>query len=553
METKQTTAWGLRLCATIAALFALITLAARLYRLDVPLERDEGEYAYIAQMLLAGAPPFSEAYTMKLPGVPVWYALFFVLFGETIRAVHIAGWFVDVVSAVAIAILVRSLVDDARKRNVVAVVAASLFVGLASLLCFDGFTANCEKFVVVGVVGSLAVFVRDRGWRRLVGAGVLMGTAFVCKQQALPFLAALGLATLLRPHGEPVPIRRRLLDGVVVGVAMLVPFVVVVVAIAAGGTFDAFWFQTVTYAREYVNYTPHALRHLGNAFAQLSAEPLVVFAVVGTVAVACAGTFKPAARLLWALFFVASLAATSIGLYFRGHYFFFTVPFLAIAAATLSTWRVLLLVPMTVVLAASAHLHHADHWKKSDAKVNSDHYAQTTFVRAVPLANYLATISAPNDRVLIIGNEPEVLFMAKRRSVTPYIYFYPLLERQKLAPLQQQEVIDATAAANPDHIVVQIKTARALKGRQQPMRTWLPTLLAGYDVVWPPGVPKKLDAAALDRTKEPLLLLRRKGLPLPPSSKWSALKVPRAPRSPPPPAVEPADSSGRGRYPATTP
>ena len=34
----------------------------------VPLERDEGEYAYMGQMLLQGIMPFREAFNMKLPG-----------------------------------------------------------------------------------------------------------------------------------------------------------------------------------------------------------------------------------------------------------------------------------------------------------------------------------------------------------------------------------------------------------------------------------------------------------------------------------------------------
>ncbi|MCP3982767.1 MAG: hypothetical protein GY723_00165, partial [bacterium] len=50
-------------------LVVLTTLAIRVRLLDVPLERDEGEYAYVAQLLLDGVPPYQQAYTMKLPGV----------------------------------------------------------------------------------------------------------------------------------------------------------------------------------------------------------------------------------------------------------------------------------------------------------------------------------------------------------------------------------------------------------------------------------------------------------------------------------------------------
>jgi len=44
--------------------FALIRFRLR----DMPLERDEGEYAYAGQLILEGIPPYHLAYNMKFPG-----------------------------------------------------------------------------------------------------------------------------------------------------------------------------------------------------------------------------------------------------------------------------------------------------------------------------------------------------------------------------------------------------------------------------------------------------------------------------------------------------
>ena len=47
------------------------------YRLRaMPLERDEGEYAYAGQLILHGIPPYQLAYSMKLPGTAAAYSLF---------------------------------------------------------------------------------------------------------------------------------------------------------------------------------------------------------------------------------------------------------------------------------------------------------------------------------------------------------------------------------------------------------------------------------------------------------------------------------------------
>src|SRR5689334_3555786 len=73
--------------------FILATLlfvdVIRLRLLDIPLTRDEGEYAYAGQLLLQGVPPYEAAYNMKLPGTYLAYALGMAVFGQTIHGVHL--------------------------------------------------------------------------------------------------------------------------------------------------------------------------------------------------------------------------------------------------------------------------------------------------------------------------------------------------------------------------------------------------------------------------------------------------------------------------------
>ena len=48
----------------------------------MPLERDEGEYAYAGQLILQGIPPYELAWNMKFPGVYVAYAALMSVFGQ---------------------------------------------------------------------------------------------------------------------------------------------------------------------------------------------------------------------------------------------------------------------------------------------------------------------------------------------------------------------------------------------------------------------------------------------------------------------------------------
>src|SRR5436190_1157314 len=72
----------------LVAVLAFPTLV-RLRLLDLPLERDEGEYAYAGQLMLHGVPPYELVYNMKFPGTYAAYALIEGIFGQTATAIRI--------------------------------------------------------------------------------------------------------------------------------------------------------------------------------------------------------------------------------------------------------------------------------------------------------------------------------------------------------------------------------------------------------------------------------------------------------------------------------
>ncbi len=64
------------------ACIILFVIFVRIRLLDIPLERDEGEYTYMGQLLLQGVPPYGEAYNMKFPGTYIMYALSMAVLGS---------------------------------------------------------------------------------------------------------------------------------------------------------------------------------------------------------------------------------------------------------------------------------------------------------------------------------------------------------------------------------------------------------------------------------------------------------------------------------------
>src|SRR5256886_1770450 len=82
----------------LTALIMVGAAALRLPLLDVPLDRDEGEYAYVARLLLDRIPPFADAHNMKMPGIYAVYSVLLTVFGSTHTAIHLGLLFANALS-----------------------------------------------------------------------------------------------------------------------------------------------------------------------------------------------------------------------------------------------------------------------------------------------------------------------------------------------------------------------------------------------------------------------------------------------------------------------
>jgi hypothetical protein len=90
-----------------------LTFAIRIRLLGIPLERDEGEYAYAGQLMLQGIPPYKLAYNMKFPGIYAAYALIMSVFGQTITGIHLGLFLVNATTVALVFLLGRKLMNSA--------------------------------------------------------------------------------------------------------------------------------------------------------------------------------------------------------------------------------------------------------------------------------------------------------------------------------------------------------------------------------------------------------------------------------------------------------
>ena len=146
-----------RLCWAFILIVILAAVVLRIRLLDVPLERDEGEYAYIAQLMLDGIPPYLQTYSMKMPGVYAAYALVLAVFGQTYTAIHLGLLIVNAATTLLIFLMVRYLID-----SFAGIFAAAAFAVMSLALPVQGIFANAEHFVLpFAIAGIILIFTNN--------------------------------------------------------------------------------------------------------------------------------------------------------------------------------------------------------------------------------------------------------------------------------------------------------------------------------------------------------------------------------------------------------
>jgi hypothetical protein len=172
-------------------------------------------------------------------------------------------------------------------------------------------------------------------------------------------------------------------------------------------------------------------------------------------------------KFFFSAFLLCSVAACLIGRYLARHYLVVLLPVTSLLvglavpafAGLLDRTRVPLLrfLPAGLFIGVCAGLIHyngALWFELPPAVACAEIYFDCPFVECLEIGRFIREHSAPQDRLAVVGSEPEIYFYAQRRSVSGYIYMYDLVEPQPYARAMQQEFIHDVETAKPEFLVV---------------------------------------------------------------------------------------------------
>ena len=459
-----------RIVCYVSLLLVLIFFAAIRFRLrSMPLERDEGEYAYAGQLLLQGVPPYELAYNMKLPGAYAAYALILAAFGQTASGVHLGLLVVNACETLLVFLIARRLF------GLLAGVASGATYALLSTSPYVlGLAGHATHFVALaataGVLTLMHALKRDSNVL-IFAAGVLFGLAFLMKQPGFAFVlfAAVWLLLAKRP-GEGNLRSARLRRVILLLAGALLPFAITCALLVKAGVFQKFWFWTFSYAAKYATTVPLSLvgKVFWHNFPHVVQSGILLWAIafVGLTAFLWSHAVRKRAFFLTS-FLLFSFLAVVPGFRFRPHYFIVMLPAVsllagaAVACATLklrarSAPRWLRAVPaclFSLAFVASLLQQQRLFFAMSPDALVRYTYQIDIFSDALRAGEYLRDHSPPSARIAVLGSEPEIYFYSHRHSSTGYIYTYPMQEDQAYAVSMQEEMAREIEAAKPEYLV----------------------------------------------------------------------------------------------------
>jgi|WetSurMetagenome_2_1015567.scaffolds.fasta_scaffold00026_52 hypothetical protein len=442
--------------------------AFRIHLLAVPLERDEGEYAYSGQLILQGIPPFSQSYNMKMPGIYLAYAVILACFGQTSAGIHTALLLINLLCSLALYLIGKRLYN-----SLVGCCAGAAFASMTLSSSVLGLSANAEHFVVVFALFGIFVLLKaieKESPGLILLSGLLFGIAFLMKQHGAAFVA-FGFSFLLWNEFQRRGNRTKnvLIRGTLFCAGAAAPFAVVCLWLWSAGVFHSFWFWTFTYAHAYVSQIPMRTGVLifrdviSNIIA---ASPVFwLLALVGLVLIIGGRNNSRNVSFFILMFLIFGFLSTCPGFYFREHYFILLLPAISLLSAIgLNAIRSFLtflsavhsfIAPILLLCAffSTPIIEQSILFEPSPVKVSRLIYGPNPFSESCVIADSIKAWSSSTDKIGILGSEPQIFFYTTRKSASGYIYTYALMEKHPFALRMQREMIRQLETAAPKFLV----------------------------------------------------------------------------------------------------
>jgi hypothetical protein len=460
-----------KLSYSLLILLLLIIILIRTKFLNIPFERDEGAYSYYGKLLLDGKIPYKDFYEQKFPGVFYFYAFIVKLFGSTVRDLHIGFLFLNLFSVVLIFFASKNIFN-----SISAIIAAATFAFVSLTPMISGFTIQSEHGVAFFT--SLGIYFYSLGlikqkWYFYLAMGLAMGCAFMTKTTGV-FMALWGGAIIIIDvlFSKKRELKTFLIQIVWYAVGGFSVIALMFLLIYLKGSFNEMLFWTFDVPKNYVSkvtleegekffgYTKDAIFNFNKFFWIYPLLSLFIFFIKG---------------ISWRIkFLIITLAILSFftivpGFYFYGHYWIQLIPGLSILAAA-TTYGINHIITAIFKLNSPflkyiyigiftiSIYSHVSKFKQYYFNPNYDiilrnTYGNNPFPETMEVAKYMNAFLQPDDKIALLGSEPQFFIYTNRNALSKHIFFYSLVTDMPQHKEWQREFSKDVELAKPKYLI----------------------------------------------------------------------------------------------------
>jgi hypothetical protein len=457
----------------IVILFLFFFFALNFNYLNTPWERDEGEYAYSAWLMQVDKPFYVNSFLQKPPLIIYTYYLGHLIKPFALWPPRLLGLLFTLASCVLLSLIAKKIYGA--KGVWLALWISPLF------LCFPplcALAANTEKFMLLPLIGLLALFVFKQGKTNKIiyfWAGALAALAILYKPIALPVAGAVIIYWLTSDFLIKKNIKKILGELLFIILGGVTVTLLVFLYPLANGAIGDFWQQVVIYNSSYAadmgKYFPEQFLHyLGIFWNNLWPILLLVLAAL---------FLRPKLFGLWFLLLAISLV-TIINIPI-GHYYLLITPFLILLAAgaysklsakikmSETAWKVVWLIAFLVITMSVFFSSLGEQFFLNSRELSTWIYGQENpFVEANLMADKVKANTKSGEKIFVAGSEPQIYYFSQRESISKFDITYPFNINTPWREGYQRQGIKDWEESNPVAVVVSLRPASSLWEENSP-------------------------------------------------------------------------------------
>jgi hypothetical protein len=444
----------------------IIISLLRIRLLDFPLERDEGGFAYMGKLILNGDAPYVAGYDFKPPGLYLTYAIFIKLFGATASGIHLGLIICNAISMIFLYLFCKKYFG-----GVNSIVSTLIYGVLAFSPGVLGFAAHASHFVVMWMlIGYVLLFAYQSTTKLyyLILSGIAFSLSSLMKQPGIVFLFSVIIILIFPIIAKRKQLRLLINELIFFIIGTLIPIILMMIWLWKIDAVKQFIFWNITYGYQFGEIIgwQGALVQLKMGFQKVinNFEVVWLISVIGLLTFIFDHNYK-SQKYLIVFFGAASVIAISMGFHFRIHYFILILPFIGIAASYIICKSINMFIKnnylseiaqifvVIFILGIGILGDQKYFFTENTTNLSRLIYFPNPFAESKVVADYIQTHSNTDDRIAILGSEPQILFYADRYSATPYLFTYFLMDSHPYSFVMQQEMIGDIEKTKPKIII----------------------------------------------------------------------------------------------------